>query len=87
MFSFALENYRRSSTHLFPMCEWDFAWRWESDGSLWGTIHHSQPEAGMEERATTCSRDNGVGAMRGHFHHNALEQSCFLRRKLLERKD
>ena len=36
---------------------------WESDGSLWGTIHHSQPEARMEKRATTCSRDNGVGAI------------------------
>ena len=30
----------------------------------------------MEERTTPCSRYNGLGAMRGRFNHNALDERC-----------
>ena len=58
------------------MCEWNIAWRWQIPGPLWPTSYNSQSQADMEERTTSRSRYNGLGAMRGRFNHPALDESC-----------
>ena len=42
----------------------------------WPTSFNSQSQADMEERTTSRSCYNGLGAMRGRFSHHALDESC-----------